>query len=94
MLLPLLTLLYPLFKTAGPLFRWIIQRRVFRWYRVLRALENRIERADTEEERGQIRERLKHVEREIWNTHVPARYAADLFQLRRHHQLLLDRLKE
>ncbi|MCZ6785874.1 MAG: ABC transporter substrate-binding protein [Planctomycetota bacterium] len=94
LLLPLLTLLYPLLKTAGPLYRWIIQRRVFRWYRVLRALEDRIDHAQTEEERNRIRERLKVVEREIWNTHVPARYGADLFQLRRHHQLTVDRLKE
>lgn len=29
-LLPLLTLLYPLLRSAGPTYRWIIQRRVYR----------------------------------------------------------------
>jgi len=92
LLVPLLTLLFPLLKGAGPLFRWIVQRRVFRWYRVLRALEAAMDASDDAESRAAVREELERVGEEIRHTHVPSRYAADLFHLRTHHRMLIDRL--
>ena len=93
LILPLLTLLYPLFRGVGPLVRWTAQRRVFRWYRVLRALEAEFEATDDAESRALVRAELERVGDEIRHTHVPVRYAADLFHLRRNHRMLVERLE-
>ncbi|MHC5050389.1 MAG: hypothetical protein ACYTGK_07225, partial [Planctomycetota bacterium] len=93
LILPLLTLLYPLFKGVGPLVRWIAQRRVFAWYRVLRALEAELEATDDPERRAQVQAELERIGDDIRRTQVPVRYAADLFHLRRHHRMLVERLE-
>lgn len=93
MLIPLLTLLYPLFRSAGPLYRWLVQRRVYRWYRVLRNVEEEMDAKGDAASLEQIHQQLERVGDEIRKTHVPARYGANLFALRAHHRLLLDRLE-
>lgn len=93
LLLPLLTLLYPLFKSAGPLYRWLVLRRVYRWYRVLRALETELDQTKDPAELARVEGHLEQVDEEIRGTSVPSRFAADLYQLRQHRRLLLDRCR-
>jgi len=94
LLIPLLTLLYPLLRSAGPAYRWVIQRRVYRWYRVLRRVEVAMDASADPADRERIRKELERVGEEIRATRVPARYAADLFHLRQHHRMLLERFRE
>jgi len=93
LLIPLLTLLYPLVRSAGPTYRWVIRRRVYRWYLVLRRVEEQIDTSGDTASLDQVRKELEHVAEEIRSTHVPASYGASLFALRAHHQLLVDRLE-
>jgi hypothetical protein len=93
LILPLLTLLYPLFKSAGPLYRWLVLRRVYRWYRVLRALETELDQTSGPEDLDQVERDLERVDEEIRATNVPSRFAADLYQLRQHHRLLVLRCR-
>jgi len=92
-LLPLLTLLYPLFRSAQPTYRWVIQRRVYRWYRVLRRIEEQMDASSDAASLEQVREKLERVGEQIRSTRVPPRYGANLFALRAHHKLLVDRLR-
>lgn len=92
-LLPLLTLLYPLLRSIGPAYRWVNHRRVYRWYRVLQRLEERIDAcANAEEIRG-IERDLEQVDDEIRAVHVPSRFGANLFALRTHQKLLVERVE-
>jgi TRAP-type uncharacterized transport system substrate-binding protein len=91
-LIPLLTLLYPLFRMAGPTYSWVIKRRVYRWYRVLERIEEKTDATGDAASLRKIHEELERVGDQIRNTHVPASYRANLFALRVHHQLLVDRL--
>jgi hypothetical protein len=93
LILPLLTLLYPLFKSAGPLYRWLVLRRVYRWYRVLRALEAELDQVGDPAEIDQVEADLERVDEEIRATNVPSRFAADLYQLRQHRRLLVERCR-
>ena len=93
LLLPLLTLLYPLLRSAGPTYRWVIQRRVYRWYRVLRRVEEQMDASDDAASLSQVHKDLARVGDEIRRTAVPASYGASLFALRAHHRLLVDRLE-
>jgi hypothetical protein len=93
LLIPLVTLLYPLIRSVQPSFRWVIQRRVYRFYRVLRRLEEQMDASGDAAVLEQIREKLERLGDEIRATHVPASYGARLFALRAHNQLLLGRLE-
>jgi TRAP-type uncharacterized transport system substrate-binding protein len=94
LLVPLITLLYPLYHSATPAYRWVIQHRIYRWYKVLRKLEKRIDAAGDAETLRKLREDLESVGAEIRATLVPARYGSSLFALRAHHQQLMSRLEE
>jgi len=92
-LIPLLTLLYPLFSLAGPTYSWVIQRRVYRWYRVLERIDKKMDTRGDAVSSQQIHKELERIGNQIRDTHVPPAYAANLYALRMHHQLLVDRLE-
>ena len=91
-LIPLLTLLYPLFRLAGPAYDLVNRRRVYRWYRVLQKIERRMDSTRDAAGWQQLHDELEHLGERIRHTHVPASYGADLFGLQVHHRLLVDRL--
>jgi TRAP-type uncharacterized transport system substrate-binding protein len=93
LLIPLLTLLYPLLRSAMPTYRWVIERRVYRWYGVLRRLEEQMDASSDVASLERVRSELEEVGEEIRSTHVPARYGANLFALRFHHRHLFERLE-
>jgi len=94
LLIPLLTLLYPLLRSASSTYRWIVQRRVYRWYRVLRRLEVAMGASADPAGRERIRKEFECVGEETRATRVLARCGASLFALRAHHWPLLDGLRE
>jgi TRAP-type uncharacterized transport system substrate-binding protein len=91
-LIPLLTLMYPLFRLAGPAYRWATERRIYRWYRVLGRIERRMDAGDSAANLNPIQDELDRVGEQIRHIHVPTKYASNLFTLRVHHKLLQDRL--
>lgn len=92
-LIPLLTLLYPLFRLAGPAYRTLIRRRVYRWYKVLQKIEGKMDSNGDAASLLEIRKDIERIGDQIRRTHVPASYGASLFELRVHHRLLVDRLE-
>lgn len=92
-LIPLLTLLYPLFRLAGPAYRALIRRRVYRWYKVLQKIEGKMDSNGDAASLLEIRKEIERIGDQIRRTHVPASYGASLFELRVHHRLLVDRLE-
>ena len=91
-LLPLLTLMYPLLRSVGPAYRWVNQRRVYRWYRVLQRLEDEMDASVNAADLERIERELDRVDGEIRGTHVPSRFGANLFALRAHQRLLVERM--
>ncbi len=89
LLLPLLTLLFPLFRVAPPLYRWRIRRTIYRWYKILDRIEVRFERANGE--RDACLAEIDRIEREvIERVDVPASHMEELQNLRMH----LERVRE
>lgn len=92
LLLPLLTLLIPLFRVAPPLYRWRIRSRIYRWYKALRAL-------DAEALYGRVtlaeaRARIRQLRVEIAEVDVPVSYMDELYHLRLHAELVQRRLED
>jgi len=84
LLIPLLTLLYPLVKGAGPLYRWIVNRRIYPWYPVLRDLEHALDAAQSPEERAEIARQFDELDDKVAAIKVPTRFTGEVFELRRH----------
>jgi TRAP-type uncharacterized transport system substrate-binding protein len=92
-LVPLLTLLYPLLRSAEPTYRWFNQRRIYRWYHVLQGVEAEMDATGDTANLERIGKELDRVDEEIRQTRVPARFGANLYALRAHQRLLVERVE-
>lgn len=84
LLLPALVLASPLARSFPPIYRWRTRRKIYLWYRDLRALEARGRAADGNEARGAVRAALNDLQSEVGRIHVPESYSDELFRLREH----------
>jgi hypothetical protein len=93
LVIPLLALLIPLIRVTPPLYVWRTRARIYRWYKHLREIDQRIEsgviRATVEED---IRN-LHKLEDEILKVQVPLSYADELYDLHLHIEWVLRRLE-
>ena len=95
--IPLITLLIPLVRAAPPLYRWRIRRKIYIWYRDLRALEAQGRAATTPEQRNEVRSKLADMQAQTGEVEVPLSYNDDLYRLRSHIRFvaeLINRLSD
>ncbi|MCP4784944.1 MAG: TAXI family TRAP transporter solute-binding subunit [Fuerstiella sp.] len=93
LIIPLLTLLIPLFKIAPPVYRWRIRSRIYRWYDVLRGIDQKLreeQNADPEEHAA----RLQAMSNELNTVHVPLSYMEEFYNLRLHIDLVNAELEK
>ncbi len=90
MILPLLTLLYPLFKILPPAYSWRMRSKVNRWYKELQALDDRVR--DKSVSRDEATEQLDRIERSVEMVSLPAGFAASAYTLRLHIDFLRRRV--
>ncbi len=93
LLLPIVTLLIPIIRLAGPTWRWRARLKVLRWYRVLRDIDMELLSGKVRDPAAEI-ENLERVRREIRKLRVPLSYTDTLFQLQQHIDMVLARLRE
>ncbi|MFT5781968.1 MAG: TRAP-type uncharacterized transport system substrate-binding protein [Pseudomonas sp.] len=93
LLIPLLMILFPLFKTIGPLYRWRIRNRIYRWYKYLREIDRKLD-GDTSQEviEAQI-VRLEELEAQLVKVEVPLSYSNELYELHVHLRYVIERLQ-
>jgi uncharacterized protein len=93
-LLPLITLVYPLFKLIPPTYDWRMRSRINRWYKDLQAIEEELQARDTNVDVTAKLEDLDRLERNVGRLSVPLAYANPLYTLRSHIALLRDELRQ
>jgi uncharacterized protein len=93
-LLPLCTLLLPLLKTAPPLYRWRIRSRIYRWYRVLREVDQKLRQPGETASLAEDIDVLKTLESELAEVSVPLSYMEEFYNLRLHTAFVLERLQQ
>ena len=91
LLLPLLTLLYPLFKILPPAYSWRMRSKVNRWYKELQALDDRVR--DKSVSREEATELLDRIETSVEKVSVPPGFAASAYTLRLHIDFLRRRVE-
>jgi hypothetical protein len=94
MLIPLLTLLIPLFKIMPPTYRWQARKKVYRWYRELKDLDvEHPEQLTADALHTSIR-MLDAIEEEVRKVTIPLSYSDELYNLRLHIDLVRSKLKK
>ncbi len=93
MLVPLLTLLIPLFKIMPPAYRWQVRKKIYRWYRELQALDIVHPGAETAARLDDCLVQLDRIEDEVRKVEVPLSYADELYSLRLHLDLVRKHLR-
>jgi TRAP transporter TAXI family solute receptor len=88
MLIPLVMLLMPLFRTAPPLMRWRTRRKIYVWYRDLRDIDQRLASGLSPSEVEPELARLKDIERHVSDIDVPLSYMEEFYHLRMHIAML------
>jgi TRAP transporter TAXI family solute receptor len=92
MLIPVLTLLFPLAKILPPVYRWRVTSRIYRWYRDLLEIEIEASHRPDPENLRTLRRRLHDIDADVQHLAVPLSYADTAYALRMHIQMVRDRL--
>jgi len=93
LILPLLTLAIPLTRIAPPAYRWQVRRKIYRWYKHLRRLEDDLWSAKDAKGKAALLERLNELQHDVGKVGVPLSYAEQLYHLRLHIEFLRQRVE-
>ncbi|RLA17521.1 MAG: hypothetical protein DRQ56_09090 [Gammaproteobacteria bacterium] len=89
MLIPLIALLFPLFKIMPPLYRWRVRSKIYRWYRELQAVDDSVHNQQlTEPQRQVFSKELARIENEVNKVKTPLSYADQVYNLLLHIDLV------
>lgn len=91
MILPLVTLMYPLFKLLMPTYRWRMGAKINRNYKALQRLDDRIVAGEISDNDAVME--LNRIENQVLRLSIPAGYAERVYHLRLHIDLLRRRLE-
>ena len=92
MLVPLITLLIPLFRVFPPTYRWRVRKKIYRWYRELQDLDIEQPSQQLADKQKEYIQRLDAIEEEVRKVNVPLSYADELYELRLHIGLVRNKL--
>jgi hypothetical protein len=93
LLLPLITLLFPLFKLTPPLYRWRIRSKIYRWYKQIRQVDHRIATAPPGADLSSLVDELTAVQREVEGVRVPPSFMGEYYTLCAHLDWVLQRAR-
>ncbi|MDX1369526.1 TAXI family TRAP transporter solute-binding subunit [Pseudomonas sp.] len=93
LLIPLLVVLIPLLKAVGPLYRWRIRARIYRWYKHLREIDRQLDAGTLPDRLDTEVERLEQLEDELAKVEVPLSYSNELYELHVHLRYVIERLR-
>jgi len=92
MLLPLLALLFPLFKLMPTVYRWRMRSRIYRWYSELESVDPEMHKEDLTANLDEYLLMLDNLEVKVSNISVPPAYSEELYSLRLHIDMLRNKL--
>ena len=94
LLLPLVTLLIPVFRLAPPLYRWRIRSRIYRWYEDLKWIDESRLGELSADDLGELLATVAELEQEVTDVSVPLAYMYEYYRLREHIELIRRKLQD
>ncbi len=92
MLLPIVAIVFPLFRLVPPLYRWRIRSRIYRRYARLKEIELELEEKQAAPALQAMLERLDHIESAVNRLSTPLAYSENLYVFRQHIDLVRQRI--
>jgi TRAP transporter TAXI family solute receptor len=92
LLIPLVAILFPLFRIVPPLYQWRVRSRIYRWYGELMFIENETRTAMTAGEQRDHESRLDAIEALVNDLEPPLAYADQFYALRTHIDFVREKL--
>lgn len=92
MLVPLVALVFPLFKIVPPAVRWRTRRKIYRWYRQVQAIDVALCRPQPAEELDRLLAQLDRLEHQVRQIPIPPAHSEAHFHLRMHVDLVRAKL--
>ena len=93
LLIPLLMVLFPLSKAIGPLYRWRIRARIYRWYKHLREVDRKLDANTLPATLDAEILRLEQLQQQLVKVEVPLSYSSELYELHVHLRYVIERLQ-
>ena len=94
LLLPLIAVLLPLFKSIPPLYVWRVRSRIYRWYNDLDAVDRALRDGLPATEVAKLQQALDRIEDEVRQVVVPTSYREEHYHLRLHIEFLRGKVVE
>ncbi|MDX1808021.1 MAG: TAXI family TRAP transporter solute-binding subunit [Sulfurospirillaceae bacterium] len=94
MIIPLLTLLFPLIKGVLPLYRWRIRSQIYKWYKILHEVDSKLLIAKREELLTIQRDLTKMLNEIQKDTKIPLSYMGEYYDLKVHANLILGKIEK
>ncbi len=93
MILPLLTILFPLLKIVPPVYRWRMRNRIYRWYRDLGDVDRALDASTSAKTLDAHMAALDKIEVEAELVSVPLSLTDELYELRVHIELVRQKAR-
>jgi uncharacterized protein len=93
LILPVIGIILPLVRLVPALYNWRMRRRIFYWYRELKALESDLPKTAGLELVEKKEQELERIEEGVRRISVPIQFAADLYILRDHVEFVRRRIE-
>ena len=93
LLIPILTILLPLFRILPMLYTWTVKRRLYSWYRQMKALEARIDQNPSPASMAEAHDELERIDRAVSRIRVPINFSDQFYNLRSHIDVIRLRLQ-
>ena len=94
LIVPLLSILVPLFHFAPIAYKWLMRRRLLYWYEQLTALENSLDMAGGNEHLAEKLAELNRIEQGVSGINLPLQFTDQLYDLRGHINIVRQRLAQ
>ena len=94
MLLPLVALLFPLFKVMPAIYRWRMRSKIYRWYAKFEDIDAVIFKEKKTANVAEYITELDNLEEKVAHIRVPLSYQDELYGLRLHIDLLRKKLQK
>jgi TRAP-type uncharacterized transport system substrate-binding protein len=92
LIVPLLSILVPLFHFAPIAYKWFMRRRLLYWYEQMTALENSLNSAGGSAHLAEKTAELNRIEQGVSDINLPLQFTDQLYDLRGHINIVRQRL--
>lgn len=91
LILPLVIVLVPASKVIGPIYRWRMRSKIYKWYGALMKIEHELTMKITEEEGSAVVAKINEIQEKVNQVNLPLAFANELYALREHIEYVKSR---